>query len=81
MAGANAWGTFDVLQYIIYEYDNLSDGGVRASESPEKLCSNTSPRAKREQNQRERGGGEELYDGEEKIKHKSASTYEKHPLK
>ena len=36
MAGANAWGAFGALQYIIYEYDNLSDGGVRASESPAK---------------------------------------------
>ena len=36
MAGANAGGAFGTLQYIIYEYDNLSDGGVRASESPAK---------------------------------------------
>ena len=36
LAGANAWGAFGALQYIIYEYDNLSDGGVRASESPAK---------------------------------------------
>ena len=34
LAGANAWGAFGVLHYIIYEYNNLSDGGVRASESP-----------------------------------------------
>ena len=36
LAGANAWGAFGVLQYIIYEYDNLSDGDVHASESPGK---------------------------------------------
>ena len=65
MAGANAWGAFGALQYIIYEYDNLSDGGVRASESPEKLYSDTSPRAKREQKQRETVAARK-YDGGEK---------------
>ena len=74
MAGANAWGAFGVLHYIIYEYNNLSDGGVRASESPGNSIFRHIPSSEARTKTTGNGGGEEVRRGRE-IKHKSASTY------
>ena len=65
MAGANAWGAFGALQYIIYEYDNLSDGGVRASESPAKSVFRHIPSSEARTKTTRTGGGEGVRRGRE----------------